>query len=89
MPDVMNRFRQKDELRDVLIDELEICLPARWAMLLMLPVMRLSMTMTLWPRASNRSTRWEPRNPAPPVTTEVGCVVFKERFRFNGINPRK
>src|SRR5437870_13662726 len=47
--------------------------PARCATLSTLPVTRLSMTMTLWPRSNSRSTRCEPRNPAPPVTTEVGC----------------
>src|SRR3954470_25007905 len=35
------------------------------------PVSRLSMQITLWPLASSRSQRWEPRKPAPPVTTQV------------------
>src|SRR5439155_15275195 len=47
--------------------------PARCATLSTLPVTRLSMAMTLWPRSNSRSTRCEPRNPAPPVTTDVGC----------------
>src|ERR1700733_12841951 len=33
--------------------------------------MRLSIAMTRNPSASKRSLRWEPRNPAPPVTTAV------------------
>ena len=36
------------------------------------PVSRLSTQSTRWPSASRRSQRCEPRNPAPPVTTEVG-----------------
>src|SRR5436190_17000791 len=36
------------------------------------PVTKLSMAMTLWPRASSKSTRCDPRKPAPPVTTETG-----------------
>src|SRR5205807_9811262 len=32
------------------------------------PVIRLSSTRTVWPRASRASTRWDPINPAPPVT---------------------
>src|SRR5262245_27445676 len=48
--------------------------PARCAMLSTLPVTRLSMAMTLWPRSNNRSTKCEPRNPAPPVTTDVGWL---------------
>src|SRR3954469_24822868 len=33
-----------------------------------LPVERLSMTVTLEPWRSSASARWEPINPAPPVT---------------------
>src|SRR5215217_4324176 len=33
------------------------------------PVARLSMATTSSPRSSRESQRWEPRNPAPPVTT--------------------
>ena len=40
------------------------------------PVTKLSMPMTLWPRARSKSARCEPRNPAAPVTTEVGCGFF-------------
>src|ERR1043166_8259850 len=47
-------------------------LPARCAMLSVLPVMRLSMAMTRWPSARSRSERCEPRKPAPPVTTDTG-----------------
>ena len=37
------------------------------------PVKKLSTQTTSWPAASRRSHRWEPRNPAPPVTsTRVG-----------------
>ncbi len=36
------------------------------------PVSRLSTQSTRWPRPSNASQRWEPRNPAPPETTVVG-----------------
>src|SRR5947207_10158855 len=35
-------------------------------------VSRLATQTTRWPCASNWSRRWEPRNPAPPVTTAVG-----------------
>src|SRR5262245_42401879 len=55
-------------------------LPPRWAMLSTEPVTKLSMAMTLWPRASSRSTRWEPRKPAPPVTTEVGLPGERDDF---------
>jgi CRISPR/Cas system-associated protein Csm6 len=41
------------------------------------PVIRLSRQITRWPRDSSRSVRWEPRKPAPPVTTEVGWVVVE------------
>ena len=44
-------------------------------MLATLPVMRLSMPMTRCPSARSRSERWEPRNPAAPVTTEMGLSV--------------
>ena len=36
------------------------------------PVSRLSTQMTRCPCASRKSQRWDPRKPAPPVTTEVG-----------------
>jgi hypothetical protein len=56
-------------------------------MLSTLPVMKLSMAMTRWPRASSRSARCEPRKPAAPVTTEVG---WSERdFYFNDIKDFK
>ena len=40
------------------------------------PVSRLSTQITRWLRASSASQRWEPRNPAPPVTTEVDIGVM-------------
>src|SRR4051794_29443280 len=36
------------------------------------PVSRLSTQTTRWPFSSRWSQRWEPRKPAPPVTSEVG-----------------
>src|SRR5262249_60019114 len=33
---------------------------------------RLSTQITRWPRSRSASQRWEPRNPAPPVTSDVG-----------------
>src|SRR6476659_12397 len=42
-----------------------------WSMFCSDPVSRLSMQITLWPCPSRCSQRWEPRNPAPPVTTQV------------------
>src|SRR3954447_2568041 len=36
------------------------------------PVSRLSTQITRWPLASRWSQRCDPRNPAPPVTSEVG-----------------
>src|SRR3712207_1837037 len=38
------------------------------------PVSRLSTQITRWPRASRKSHRFEPRKPAPPVTSEVGIA---------------
>ena len=35
------------------------------------PVDRSSTTSTVWPSASSRSTTWEPRNPAPPTTSDL------------------
>src|SRR5207302_1254107 len=42
-------------------------LPKRWPMLSALPVRRLSIAMTSYPRSRKSSHRCEPRNPAPPV----------------------
>src|SRR4029079_6131048 len=42
-----------------------------WSMFCSDPVSRLSMQITLCPCPSRCSQRWEPRNPAPPVTTQV------------------
>src|SRR5208282_5226374 len=44
-------------------------LPSRCMMLARLPLKKLSRQMTSWPSLSRRSHRWEPRNPAPPVTS--------------------
>src|SRR6266516_3983366 len=43
------------------------------------PVTKLSMAMTRCPRASRQSTMCDPRNPAPPVTTDVGCWTEPRR----------
>src|ERR1019366_9527165 len=51
-------------------------------MLSTLPVTKLSMPITLCPRDSSRSTRFEPRKPAAPVTTEVGRDCFEFVFCF-------
>src|SRR6185295_15071643 len=39
------------------------------------PVSRLSTQMTRWPRRRSSSHRWDPKNPAPPVTRQVGMSV--------------
>src|SRR4051812_46585580 len=43
-------------------------------------VTRLSTHSTRWPRAISASHRCDPRNPAPPVTSEVGtrCMLVGE-----------
>src|SRR5512146_2201347 len=46
--------------------------PRRCSMFASELVTRLSTQMTRWPRSTRYSQRWEPRKPAPPVTTEVG-----------------
>src|SRR6266404_8157515 len=43
--------------------------PSRCAMLARLPLKKLSRQMTSAPSRSSRSHKWEPRNPAPPVTS--------------------
>src|SRR5437899_2287638 len=50
---------------------LKFGLPPRCAILSTAPVTKLSIAMTLCPRASSRSVKWEPRKPAAPVTTLV------------------
>src|SRR5919106_3155117 len=45
-----------------------------WAMLARDPVSKLSTQMTRWPRRSSSSHRCDPRNPAPPVTRQVGMT---------------
>src|SRR5260221_4289691 len=54
---------------------LKLGLPPRCTMLSTEPVTKLSRPMTLWPRDRSRSVRCEPRKPAAPVTTEVGCLA--------------
>src|SRR5215203_1218673 len=39
------------------------------------PVSTLSTQMTRCPRLSSSSQRWEPRNPAPPVTRQVAMAA--------------
>ena len=49
-------------------------------------VKKLSRQITSWPRSTSRSQRWEPRNPAPPVTKirllENTCVVLGDGGSF-------
>src|SRR5437867_5537196 len=47
------------------------------------PVRKLSTATTLWRSESNRSQRWLPRKPAPPVTTDLGMFekLLQERSR--------
>src|SRR6266446_1765474 len=59
---------------------LKFGLPPRCEMLSTVPVTKLSMPMTLWPRARRRSVRCEPRKPAAPVTTEVGREGSRNDF---------
>src|SRR5581483_6163803 len=52
-------------------------------MLLREPVSRLSAQTTVWPSASNASQRWEPTNPAPPVTSmRIGRTLIAVRHSF-------
>src|SRR5690242_21796131 len=70
-------------------------LPARCEMLFTVPVTRLSMPITRWPRLSSKSVKCEPRNPAAPVTTLHGrpagdALLFAfamEAFSSNGHPP--
>ena len=55
--DVMHFVRQEDEIRDVVLDELVVSLPARCSMFAAEPVMKLSMPMTRKPSARRRSVR--------------------------------
>src|SRR5680860_931348 len=45
-------------------------------MFYLLPVKKLSTHNTSCPRESRRSQRWEPRKPAPPVTTTFFRIAF-------------
>ncbi len=50
---------------------------SRWLRFRLLPVIMLSTQITSAPSARNRSARWEPRNPAPPVmTTRDGAQLI-------------
>src|SRR5688500_9096375 len=51
--------------------------PARWAMLAVSPVSRLSTPTTLSPRSSRASARCEPMNPAAPVMTTRAMWEFR------------
>src|SRR5262245_19736014 len=55
--------------------------PARCERFATLPVMKLSIPMTRCPSASKRSVRCEPRNPAAPVTTEMGLPFERVNMR--------
>src|SRR6476646_468594 len=52
-----------------------------WAMFSNDPVSRLSMQITRCPSPSSRSQRWDPRKPAPPVTTQV---LIGRSYRHRG-----
>src|SRR3954447_20051867 len=47
------------------------------------PVSKLSTQMTRWPRSSRWSQRFDPRKPAPPVTSEVGMRVRLARLQLD------
>src|SRR6266436_2855554 len=72
MPDEIDRHIRKMNSVTSCWMNLKLGLPPRWAMLSTEPVTKLSMPMTLWPRARSKSVKCEPRKPAAPVTTEVG-----------------
>src|SRR4051794_40488754 len=46
-----------------------------WAMFSSEPVSRLSRQITRCPLPSRCSQRWDPRKPAPPVTTQVVIAI--------------
>ena len=53
------------------------------------PVRRLSITMTWYPSSMKRSTRWDPRKPAPPVINTRFCGEYSlvvDRVFFAGID---
>src|SRR5512133_195942 len=54
-------------------------------MFALVPVKRLSMTVTSWPASSRRRARWEPMNPAPPVMRDFlvirVCVLWVSILR--------
>src|SRR6266704_6935641 len=56
--------------------------PARCPIFAVLPVIKLSIAMTRCPSAKSRSTKCEPRKPAPPVTTETGWVFLAAITHF-------
>src|SRR6266404_51321 len=49
--------------------------PAICAILARLPLKKLSRQMTSAPSRSSRSHKWEPRNPAPPVTNARTAIL--------------
>ena len=57
-----------------MLDEAVIFVAGQMLDVVRLPVIKLSIAMTRCPSASSRSVRCEPRNPAPPVTTETGLA---------------
>ncbi len=52
--------------------------PSRWATFRRFPVSRLSTQTTSCPSARNRSQRWEPTKPAPPVITVLDMLASPE-----------
>ena len=48
------------------------------------PVSRLSRQITRCPLPSRCSQRWEPRKPAPPVTTQVVIATMLSGYKFHG-----
>src|SRR2546427_2522826 len=51
------------------------------------PVLKLSTQTTSWPSPSSRSQRWQPKNPAPPVTrTRIERLPPWERLRMGARN---
>ena len=69
--DEVDRLVDLDELGDVEVEEDEVVRRGCARCSARFPVSRLSTQMTRWPLPSRVSQRWEPRKPAPPVTTQV------------------
>src|SRR5437667_5199179 len=51
------------------------------------PVAKLSRTLTSWPSCSRRSTRCDPMNPPPPVTSALTRVQTSERMDVTVVIP--